>query len=64
MNMFKEFNRSMKSMCLRVLLAAAATLTISAAAQTGSTTAASNLPSAPSSPATSTGAPVPTTTKV
>jgi outer membrane protein len=54
----------MKSMCLRVLLAAAASVAFSAAAQTSTTAQASNLPSAPSSPASSPAAPVPTTTKV
>jgi len=55
----------MKSVLLRVLMAAAGTFALSAVAQTSGTTAASNLPSAPSSPVSSSPAvPVPTTSKV
>jgi outer membrane protein len=54
----------MKSMCLRIFLAAAATLAISATAQTSSPAAASSLPSTPSATTSSAAAPVPTTSKV
>jgi len=54
----------MKSICVRVLLAAAVSFAFSAAAQTGTTTPASSLPSTPSSTASAPSNPVPTVSKV